>query len=266
MPYIINYLCKSNAQCLLPFPSCCCHPAHTCTGPVRPHVSLGNRKHDARFAIFSRHQHGALSDTRYWHITELVASHRAALVCAISCFFKQALIELAPPVVQARLGQRGGTDTASWNELVAAALSVMCGAATHLLWNGFTHQGTIIVDSFPGLKFHFGTVVPYKIFTYSILQLVSTVAGLALGAKWSWLWYRRTAPEIRAMALTARSRWVICGLLTIVPPAIGSWVAWSGGWDMARLPEFVLTTLPVFFCLFTANALVQRLRCNQTLS
>ena len=56
-------------------------------------------------------------------------------------------------------------------------LSILVGAFTHILWDGFTHANTVFTNAMPSLRhvFHlFGEKVP----VYEILQHTSTLVGL----------------------------------------------------------------------------------------
>jgi Domain of unknown function (DUF4184) len=91
--------------------------------------------------------------------------------------------------------------------LAIAALAIVLGAATHLVWDSFTHRYTPVVNAFPAMRepvFGFGRV-PY----YSMLQHVSTIFGLCALALWG-LNLRRRAPvdpaAVVAHSVSARTR------------------------------------------------------------
>jgi hypothetical protein len=74
------------------------------------------------------------------------------------------------------------------------ALSILIGAATHILWDSFTHR-----DYWPALHWSFlrhRVRVPFAgpVPAYKLLQHGSTVVGLAILALWVVLWYRGTEP------------------------------------------------------------------------
>lgn len=174
---------------------------------------------------------------------------------------KHALTALAPGAIQARLA----TVTAPLPlALPAVAVSLLLGAGTHLLWDAFTHPGTVIVNSVPLLQASAGRVGSYELYLYKILQHGGSALGLALLAHWSWQWYGRTAPREPASAPMAaplrRGMWLA---LIVLPLAAGAWNAWPPGWDHARLAPFVFTALPTFFWTLTAYSLVWRLVCSR---
>ncbi|QYF94026.1 DUF4184 family protein [Massilia sp. PAMC28688] len=174
---------------------------------------------------------------------------------------KQALTALAPAPVQTRLATEHAAPPPG---LATIAVSLLCGAATHLLWDAFTHPGTVIVDGIPLLQASVGSVGSYQVYVYKILQHAGTVAGLSLLACWSWRWYGRTAPGMPARpAMAAPLRRGICATLIALPLAAGAWAAWPHGQSTARLASFVFTTLPVFFWMLTAYALLWHLACGR---
>lgn len=59
------------------------------------------------------------------------------------------------------------------------SLSILIGAASHLLWDGFTHKHGFFVLLFPGLSSAIN-VFQFKIPLYSALQHGSTIIGFAL--------------------------------------------------------------------------------------
>ena len=100
------------------------------------------------------------------------------------------------------------------------ALSILTGAATHILWDSFTHR-----DYWPALHWSFlrrKVQVPLAgpVPTYKLLQHGSTVVGLVILAIWVFLWYRGTQPagDPPAHSYSASRRIVI---LVIVPLVAG---------------------------------------------
>ncbi len=71
-------------------------------------------------------------------------------------------------------------------------LSLLVGAATHLLWDSFTHHSSPIVENTPFLNLLLFEILGYKVWVYKLLQHGSTLLGLALIIYWTWNWYRKT--------------------------------------------------------------------------
>jgi hypothetical protein len=73
----------------------------------------------------------------------------------------------------------------SWTVLVFASLAIMLGAATHIVWDLFTHSSPV-VDAIPPLREVRVQVGPFNPRLYKLLQYVSSVFGLAVLAIWAW--------------------------------------------------------------------------------
>lgn len=176
---------------------------------------------------------------------------------------RQALVDLAPNAIQCRLVSPPGM-VRGWHGWGAVGTSVVLGAATHVVWDGFTHPGTLFVESIPLLQTRLMTLGSYELYVYKLLQHASSMIGLMLLAIWCWRWYACTAPTADFLpALTAAARWRLCSLLVAIPLAAGAANAWQHGWNAARLATFIFTTLPVFFWLLTAFS-VARLMLRRT--
>lgn len=171
---------------------------------------------------------------------------------------RPALVDLAPAQVQRRVRRDGALPRtpAGW---AAVALSLVAGAATHQLWDAFTHPGTHIVNALPLLQISLGSVGQYPLYIFKMLQHASTALGLTLLTGWACRWYARTPPDAAGPALPAIVRWFCVLALALVPLAAGAWAAWHANADAKRLATFVFTTLPVFFWLLMAFALGRRL-------
>ena len=74
------------------------------------------------------------------------------------------------------------TDTITAALVLRAVLAIVLGAATHLLWDSFTHRGTFATDAIPGL------LRPTPGFAwlpiYHLLHGVSSVVGLVILGYW----------------------------------------------------------------------------------
>jgi membrane-bound metal-dependent hydrolase YbcI (DUF457 family) len=63
-----------------------------------------------------------------------------------------------------------------------AALAIVLGAATHLLWDSFTHRGTVVTDAFPVLL---GPTPGFAwLPIYHLLHGLSSVVGLVILGYW----------------------------------------------------------------------------------
>jgi hypothetical protein len=74
----------------------------------------------------------------------------------------------------------------SVRNLALASAAVILGAFTHILWDSFTHRGSLAVDIFSGLHavaFHYQG---WRIRWFVVLQHLSTVVGFAILMYWAW--------------------------------------------------------------------------------
>ncbi|GAB3908706.1 DUF4184 family protein [Mucilaginibacter boryungensis] len=63
--------------------------------------------------------------------------------------------------------------------IVILCISVFIGAATHLLWDNFTHPTGYFVSRLPILS-HSVDIIGYKFYNYNIVQHCSTIIGLVI--------------------------------------------------------------------------------------
>ena len=70
--------------------------------------------------------------------------------------------------------------------LARASAAIILGAATHILWDSFTHRGTAVVDALPALRsvaFYFHG---WRDRWFVVLQHLSSVVGLLALLIWAW--------------------------------------------------------------------------------
>ena len=108
-----------------------------------------------------------------------------------------------------------------------ASLAIVAGAATHMLWDGFTHGGYWGAELMPALRAPalsaFGTTIPW----FNLLQHASTLVGGITVLGWLAAELRRTG----ATPVIARSRWRWAVLATLGGVALCAGLlngAWSG--------------------------------------
>ncbi len=105
----------------------------------------------------------------------------------------------------------------------AVVVSLLCGAATHLVWDAFTHPGTPVVDALPLLRTELADLGGYKLYGFKLLQHGSSLLGLALLACWSISWLKRTpaTPVVCAYRLSPAQRYGTLAVLLGGPLLIG---------------------------------------------
>lgn len=117
---------------------------------------------------------------------------------------KRPLLALGPVAIEQRLRRIAAAplprDAAHW---IAVAISIVVGAATHLLWDAFTHIQDFGVRAFPILASEPFTLGGYRIAVYKLLQHGSSLVGLAILAVWALVALRRLDPAPLADAQPA---------------------------------------------------------------
>jgi hypothetical protein len=130
---------------------------------------------------------------------------------------RRPLADLAPAPVRERVPPAYGPDRAS---LLGAAVSIVLGAVTHVVWDTFTHRGRWGTTHLSVLGEALG---PLPLFTW--LQFGSGVLGLLGLLVWVTLWLARTprrpAPS-RLRPAVRRSVWISVSAVTVV---VAGWEA-----------------------------------------
>jgi hypothetical protein len=108
---------------------------------------------------------------------------------------KGALIELLPVPVQRRLDRDAlnGKKALTAGSFFNVCVSILIGAATHILWDSFTHEDGFLVESFIYLRTRIFSASRYDSNLYILFYHLSTLIGVFLTIYWIIKWYR-TAP------------------------------------------------------------------------
>lgn len=102
------------------------------------------------------------------------------------------LIELLRDAIQLRIALEASGNSlprARWEAVVA---SFALGAASHLLWDAFTHGGTYVVRAWPVLERSLFELGGSRVYVYSLLQHMSTLSGIVVLLLWLRRWMRRS--------------------------------------------------------------------------
>ena len=130
----------------------------------------------------------------------------------------------------------------SLNALMWTSIAVILGAATHIVWDSFTHRGTPVVNSIPALRAVAFHIDGWRIRWFMLLQHASSLAGLALLALWAWRRppgrYPRTAPCEVSHAMRVRAISVLVAVSLSL--AFASYVYHSDTWFLRRLFHFAV--------------------------
>lgn len=185
-----------------------------------------------------------------------------------------AAVALAPRGLRARLAPHlpvpASTHLGSVRALVLVGMSLVAGAATHVAWDAFTHEGRWGVRQIDALAATYGPLAGYR-----WAQYLSGALGLAVLVIAVALWWRRSSPggraaasqrltEQRVPAVAGRGAWIvwvaIIGLATAtgvfgfaeaITAGRGERVAlyrgatWGGGTGILALLATALITAPL---------------------
>ena len=111
----------------------------------------------------------------------------------------------------ARIGQ--------WRAWFGASVAILFGAATHLIWDGFTHEGGRGVRMLPFLDAYYGPEPGgYELPLYRWLQHGSSVVGLGIVITVIWRWTRGGGPletqsAVQELSPAERHAWLTAYLM-----------------------------------------------------
>jgi hypothetical protein len=136
---------------------------------------------------------------------------------------KPAIVETLPDAayLRVRASDASAPPAGSWHWLLAAG-AILLGAATHIIWDGFTHENARGVRMFPVLD-EFGPEIDgHPVQLYRLLQYGSSFVGLGLVIMAIVLWFRHApapaTPLARQLRARERDGWVS---LYILLPLLG---------------------------------------------
>jgi hypothetical protein len=180
---------------------------------------------------------------------------------------KPALIEVLPNRIYGRLlAEHIGPRLGSVQTWLYAALAVLFGALTHVVWDGLTHEDARGVRIFPALGEEGSELGGSTWLLYRWLQNGSTVLGAAVVCIALCLWVghakQPNATPERRLAARERHRWI--ALYILIPVLLVALAPFNqNGWRRFHLTE-ALTVLAVTAMrgaalgLVFASALIRR--------
>jgi hypothetical protein len=86
--------------------------------------------------------------------------------------------------------------------LMFACVAIVIGAATHVVWDSFTHRWTPVVQALPVLRISLFKIGYGHVYVYKLLQHLSSLAGMIFLLIWAWR-LRHAAP-VRPENMAAR--------------------------------------------------------------
>jgi Domain of unknown function (DUF4184) len=153
----------------------------------------------------------------------------------------------------------------TFTNLALASSAAILGAATHLVWDSFTHRGTVAVDLVPALHsvaFHYHG---WRIRWFLVLQHVSTVVGMLVLVIWAW----RLPPNLdSARALPPASRAMRMAAIAVIVAtasafAITGYLTYPDTWFARRLFHFAVGGMTGFALAWIGVAVWLRWRASR---
>lgn len=132
-------------------------------------------------------------------------------------FLEKATITLLPDRWHTRFAR---TDTLTLVLIGRAALAIVLGALTHILWDAFTHRGTFITDALPALR---GPTPGFSwLPIYHLLHGLSSVVGMVVILFWARGLHRQPARSlIRPYKISEHARIRALWFMAVVTLLIG---------------------------------------------
>jgi hypothetical protein len=158
---------------------------------------------------------------------------------------EKATITLLPDPWHTRFAHTGAFTPAL---IASAAIAVILGAATHLLWDAFTHRGTFATNWIPALLMP--TPVASWMPIYHLLHGLSSIAGFVILINWARMLHRQPARSlIRPYSITGRVRigavWFL--LAATLLGGLLHWLPYAHGFYDAQLFSAAVGLMSGFF-------------------
>ena len=180
---------------------------------------------------------------------------------------KAPLLALLPDAVASKFGN-GAMVREPWS---AVLVSLLCSALTHLLWDAFTHPGTVVVNALPVLQAELGNVGGYRVYGFKVVQHASSMLGLVLLGIWSSSWLRRSPaiPVARRHPISRARRIGVVAVLMGGPVLAGIYAGLQRRPLIANLADvqafaagFVFTALPTAALLLVGFSALWHVRAR----
>ena len=166
-------------------------------------------------------------------------------------FLRAPVLEFLPTGIEERMDPKPFRFLGT-RRLALIFLSLAIGIATHIAWDSFTHEDTMVTEhlSVEHRRVSLPVVGPKTV--YKVLQWASSVAGLGLIGAYFWFWYTRTPPRRRIVPNHSKAaKFALWTLLTAAALAFSlrhTYVLF-GGYPMVR-EMFVIALVTTMAALF----------------
>jgi hypothetical protein len=148
--------------------------------------------------------------------------------------------------------------------ILRSCIAIVAGAATHIVWDAFTHRGTFVTAAFPALL---GPVPGMSWMPiYHFLHGLSSVIGLVLLALWAHGLRRQPAKAlIRPYHVSDRARAIAVAILVAGSLLVGlvEWLPYAGARYDFQLFNLAVGSLSGFFVAWCGVALWMWLRTRK---
>jgi hypothetical protein len=158
---------------------------------------------------------------------------------AFHALVRPLVVGLLPAATRARLGAAARRPAFSLPKAAGVAACLVLGAASHLLWDSFTHSTGWAVHALPTLRAELHVLERHPLPIWSLLQYASSVVGLALLGYWARQWYAATDPAEPSGASVPAVAWRLLAAAVLLVPAaaVGTTAAWQ---VLAHAPDLLL--------------------------
>jgi len=148
------------------------------------------------------------------------------------------------------------TDAITLPLVARASLAIVLGAATHILWDAFTHRGTFVSDAFPAMLAP--TPGVYWLPIYHLLHGLSSLAGLVILITWARHLHRQPARSlIRPYEIRERTRiaalWLLLGAALL--GALLHWLPYIDAYYAPQLFALAVGSTSGFFIAWCCIAI-----------
>ena len=151
---------------------------------------------------------------------------------------KRPVTLLAPRSEATRLWALASTPVRlGWRSILAAAAAIIVGAASHLLWDTFTHVDGWGVRHIPALSRSLASFQGYQVNWFKILQHGSTVAGLLLLSRVYLHWRRKAEPLPTTPALPLAWKRLSLAVIVVVPTVAAAIYSGASAAAITNLPS-----------------------------
>ncbi|MBY0357029.1 MAG: DUF4184 family protein [Candidatus Obscuribacterales bacterium] len=162
------------------------------------------------------------------------------LSCLLPSPYKEALLSACPKL-----------SIPSLRALLIAAASIVVGAWTHIVWDGFTHANGWCVHKFAAVTPTLVEIGSYKVTVWHLLQHASTAFGLVVLLVCFHKYAKTHFAQEKTSTITIGQRLLLGALLTI--PAIAAMYAeistLSTGLSLERMDVFTFNSTVRYVCI-----------------